>query len=45
MKKRIDRAVAEALAQAEAAASPTAATAFDHVYANCRVPDFRERQR
>jgi 2-oxoisovalerate dehydrogenase E1 component alpha subunit len=41
MRKRILKTVAEALEQAEAAAAPAAETAFDHVYAGVRMPDFR----
>jgi 2-oxoisovalerate dehydrogenase E1 component alpha subunit len=43
MRERIRRTVAEALEQAEAAALPDPATAFDHVYAGVRMPDFRRR--
>jgi 2-oxoisovalerate dehydrogenase E1 component alpha subunit len=42
---RIQKSVAEALEQAEAAAEPAPETAFDHVYAGVRVPDFRVRLR
>jgi len=31
-----------ALEEAEAAAEPSAETAFDHVYAGVRMPNFRE---
>jgi 2-oxoisovalerate dehydrogenase E1 component alpha subunit len=41
MRDRVAKVVAEALEQAEAAAEPSAETAFDHVYAGVRVPDFR----
>jgi len=41
LRRRIQKTVAEALVQAEAAAAPLAETAFDHVYAGLRVPDFR----
>jgi 2-oxoisovalerate dehydrogenase E1 component alpha subunit len=41
LRKRIQASVAEALEQAEAAPLPAAATAFDHVYADVRMPDFR----
>ena len=41
MRKRVQAAVESALEQAEAADPPTADTAFDHVYADSRVPDFR----
>jgi 2-oxoisovalerate dehydrogenase E1 component alpha subunit len=43
MRERIRRTVAEALEQAEAAALPDPATAFDHIYAGVRMPDFRRR--
>lgn len=42
IRERIQYEVETALEQAEAAAVPDAATAFDHVYANVRMPDFRE---
>jgi 2-oxoisovalerate dehydrogenase E1 component alpha subunit len=45
IKTRIQKQVAEALEQAEAAESPAPDTAFDHVYANVRVPDLRARLR
>jgi 2-oxoisovalerate dehydrogenase E1 component alpha subunit len=45
MKARVQKEVAEALELAEAAAAPAPETAFDHVYANVRVPDFRARLR
>jgi 2-oxoisovalerate dehydrogenase E1 component alpha subunit len=41
MRQRIQRQVAAALEQAEAAAIPAPETAFDHVYAGVRMPDFR----
>jgi 2-oxoisovalerate dehydrogenase E1 component alpha subunit len=41
MRERILGIVSEALEQAEAAAAPAAETAFDHVYAGVRMPDFR----
>jgi 2-oxoisovalerate dehydrogenase E1 component alpha subunit len=41
MRDRVTRCVAAALEEAEAAAEPLAETAFDHVYAGVRVPDFR----
>jgi len=41
MRKRIQDTVAEALEKAEAAPGPAAETAFDHVYAGVRMPDFR----
>ncbi len=45
MRKRVAETVAEALEQAEAAAEPSPETAFDHVYAGVRMPDFRARYR
>jgi 2-oxoisovalerate dehydrogenase E1 component alpha subunit len=45
LKAKIQKTVSEALEQAEAAPPPAPETAFDHVYANVRVPDFRERYR
>ncbi len=41
IRTRVADTVAEALEQAEAAAEPSPETAFDHVYAGVRVPDFR----
>jgi 2-oxoisovalerate dehydrogenase E1 component alpha subunit len=41
LRKRVAETVAEALEHAEAAAEPSAETAFDHVYAGVRVADFR----
>ena len=41
MRTRVAQTVAEALEQAEAAAEPSPETAFDHVYAGVRMPDFR----
>jgi 2-oxoisovalerate dehydrogenase E1 component alpha subunit len=41
VRQRIQTTVVEALQQAEAAAAPAAETAFDHVYASVRVPNFR----
>jgi 2-oxoisovalerate dehydrogenase E1 component alpha subunit len=41
MRQHVQEAVAEALEQAERAAAPSAETAFDHVYAGVRMPDFR----
>jgi 2-oxoisovalerate dehydrogenase E1 component alpha subunit len=41
MRERIVQTVADALAEAEAAAGPVADTAFDHVYAGVRMADFR----
>ena len=45
LRARIKQAVAEALEQAEAAAAPDPRTAFDHVYAGVRMPDFHDRLR
>ena len=41
MRARVLATVAEALEQAEASPEPSSETAFDHVYAGVRVPDFR----
>jgi 2-oxoisovalerate dehydrogenase E1 component alpha subunit len=41
MRQRIQKTVAQALEKAEAAAGPAPETAFDHVYAGVRMPDFR----
>ncbi len=41
LRAHVATTVAEALEQAEAAAEPLPETAFDHVYAGVRVPDFR----
>jgi 2-oxoisovalerate dehydrogenase E1 component alpha subunit len=41
MRERVQAEVREALDEAEAAASPAAETAFDHVYNGVRTPDFR----
>jgi 2-oxoisovalerate dehydrogenase E1 component alpha subunit len=41
LRDRIQRTVEAALEAAEAAALPSPETAFDHVYANVRMPDFR----
>jgi 2-oxoisovalerate dehydrogenase E1 component alpha subunit len=41
MRERVQHSVEEALEEAEAAADPMPETAFDHVYAGIRVPDFR----
>jgi 2-oxoisovalerate dehydrogenase E1 component alpha subunit len=41
MRERLRKTVDEALVEAEAADPPEAATAFDHVYAGRRMPDFR----
>jgi 2-oxoisovalerate dehydrogenase E1 component alpha subunit len=43
MRDRIRRSVDAALDEAEAAPLPAPETAFDHVYAGVRVPDFRSR--
>jgi 2-oxoisovalerate dehydrogenase E1 component alpha subunit len=43
MRERIQRSVDNALEEAEAAAPPDPETAFDHVYAGIRMPNFRER--
>jgi len=43
LRSSIQQQVDEALAEAEAAAEPEAETAFDHVYAGVRLPDFRKR--
>jgi 2-oxoisovalerate dehydrogenase E1 component alpha subunit len=43
MRDRIRRSVDAALDEAEAAPLPAPETAFDHVYAGVRVPDFRAR--
>ena len=40
--QRIQQQVDDALAEAEAAADPAAETAFDHVYAGVRMPNFRD---
>jgi 2-oxoisovalerate dehydrogenase E1 component alpha subunit len=45
MKTEILRTVSEALEQAEASPTPAPETAFDHVYAGVRMPDFRDRLR
>ena len=42
---RVKRQVAAALEQAEARAGPAPETAFDHVYAGVRMPDFHDRFR
>jgi 2-oxoisovalerate dehydrogenase E1 component alpha subunit len=41
MRKRVQETVEAALEEAEAAPEPQADTAFDHVYAGIRTPDFR----
>ena len=43
LRERIKAEVEQALEEAEAAPSPAAETAFDHVYAGVRMPDFRAR--
>jgi 2-oxoisovalerate dehydrogenase E1 component alpha subunit len=43
MRARVQHEVETALEQAEAAALPAPETAFDHVYAGVRMPNFRER--
>ena len=45
MRERIHQTVDAALEQADAALVPAPETAFDHVYAGIRVPDFRARLR
>jgi 2-oxoisovalerate dehydrogenase E1 component alpha subunit len=45
MRKRVQQTVEAALERAEAAEPPAADSAFDHVYAGTRVPDFRRRLR
>jgi 2-oxoisovalerate dehydrogenase E1 component alpha subunit len=42
MRARVQHTVEAALEQAEAADPPVAETAFDHVYAGTRTPDFRK---
>jgi 2-oxoisovalerate dehydrogenase E1 component alpha subunit len=42
IRERVRQTVDAALAEAEAAATPDPATAFDHVYADRRMPNFRE---
>jgi 2-oxoisovalerate dehydrogenase E1 component alpha subunit len=42
MRERVQREVETALEEAEAAAAPAPDTAFDHVYANTRMPNFRD---
>jgi 2-oxoisovalerate dehydrogenase E1 component alpha subunit len=44
MRDRIQQAVETALEEAEAAAVPEAETAFDHVYKDVRMPNFRDGQ-
>jgi 2-oxoisovalerate dehydrogenase E1 component alpha subunit len=43
MRDRVQHAVEIALEEAETAAAPVAETAFDHVYAGVRMPDFRAK--
>jgi len=43
LRSSVQQQVDEALVEAEAAAEPEAETAFDHVYAGVRLPDFRRR--
>ena len=43
MRDRVQHEVELALEEAETAAAPVAETAFDHVYAGVRLPDFRAR--
>jgi len=45
IRTRLRAELDEALEKAEAAAAPSAETAFDHVYAGVRMPDFRDRLR
>jgi 2-oxoisovalerate dehydrogenase E1 component subunit alpha len=45
MRKRVQETVEAALEEAEAAPEPQADTAFDHVYAGIRTPDFRHPRR
>jgi 2-oxoisovalerate dehydrogenase E1 component alpha subunit len=45
VRERVQRSVDAALEEAERASEPAAETAFDHVYAGVRVPDFRARLR
>jgi 2-oxoisovalerate dehydrogenase E1 component alpha subunit len=45
IRDRVAETVSRALEEAEAAAKPNAETAFDHVYAGVRMPDFRARLR
>jgi 2-oxoisovalerate dehydrogenase E1 component alpha subunit len=43
IRQRVQSEVSRALEEAEAAAMPEPETAFDHVYAGVRMPDFRAR--
>jgi 2-oxoisovalerate dehydrogenase E1 component subunit alpha len=45
MRSRIQASVDEALEQAQNASDPTPETAFDHVYKDMRMPDFRHPSR
>ena len=45
LRNDVQRTVDAALEEADAAPSPAPDTAFDHVYADVRVPDFRARLR
>ncbi len=45
MRERVQTSVESALEEAEAAAPPSPETAFDHVYAGVRMPNFRDRLR
>jgi 2-oxoisovalerate dehydrogenase E1 component alpha subunit len=45
MRERIQHEVETALEEAEGTAEPSPETAFDHVYANVRMPNFREALR
>jgi 2-oxoisovalerate dehydrogenase E1 component alpha subunit len=42
LRERVQREVEAALEEAEAADPPAPETAFDHVYANIRMPNFRD---
>jgi 2-oxoisovalerate dehydrogenase E1 component alpha subunit len=43
IRERLTATVSKAFEDAEAQPEPDPATAFDHVYANVRMPDFRKR--
>jgi 2-oxoisovalerate dehydrogenase E1 component alpha subunit len=45
LRQRVQATVDQALAEAEAAATPAPETAFEHVYADARAMDFRARLR
>jgi 2-oxoisovalerate dehydrogenase E1 component alpha subunit len=45
LRERLQREITEAFETAEAAAEPEPETAFDHVYAGVRMPDFKARLR